>query len=1066
PQREQANQERERHFQDLAASVRAWTRQRIENVQNMIRGFKRTTTQTIRRYRSTIETAGTNAIRAARNWAEDRKLQGRSWWERIVATLSRWFSNSQEVNEQWEVRRTQQTRDGIASDLTIVNQIHVQVQQGVTQQQLLQKEGLTAEQRAIIQEYFAQQGTRHPLDVAAACLRQRLASNHRAQALPVFERELIAKPDEEFEKLNAVGRAMRPGFDCAQIAQDVHAAMDQIGTDEAAIYNSLQGLNAIQGAAVRKVYRIRYPDPHGRDLDQMLREELSGEELDRAQLQLEGRSATADAVALHDAMGLLNTDEAAIMDLLRGRSQAEIDAIRAEYETRFDEPLDVALNDGLDEGNEQDQASALLCGDRATADSIALDEAMRGGVFGWGTSEEEIESTYQRVRNEVQAQAEQEGWNSQQMEAEIRRRSQAIEARFNERYANVEQYNAPGLEGESVLRRAITSEMNPGPERDLANALADNDMLEADMARIEIERRSVYASDETINNVLRSQYERSLQATRLDQGPARRMTIQRQLDEIVRNNRNITEEELSSHRFRLEHQMQRDMEGEAQRRSCISMDALQNAYSERHGLPLSLVLAFNMSGNDYSRARAMLRQGGRLTPLQEIEYATRGLGTDEDAIRNRITGMTRAEIQELRQQWELRHPGQCFNDMLRGELSGRDESDIMDMVERGAPESAMERIAQERSRMERELDDLTGVLGGVAAGSEDAWLRRQMRELDDLEPRLRRTDLEPEERIALRDELDMRVQRVEEAVKDHRRAIDSVTDTATQIVGLVVGITVGAALTVLSGGLLGPVMIAVLASVAATLATMGTKQLIQGGSYGGEEIGVDLAVGVVDALTAVATAGMGGRILRGAGGAAQRAIRPTQATRLAGRLSQSALGQRIGRLRGVQGIRSGMSRLNQLETGVLTRGITGQNPLARNSQNMRIMAELMAEGIENAVSAAPAAFVQTALTDETWEGNVALNLLQGTAMGVGTGVLMGGVMQGAGHLYHGARGRIRLSTPEGRLMEANRILGESFQGFRERHPDASYFDFLSHADGMRAQAEVQERGLLPGAEPS
>lgn len=1056
----------QRRRQDLAANVRNWKREQIDAVQADVRRLQREATNTTQSHRTTLETAGDEAIAAARLWAEDRILEGSSWWERLVDQLTRWFGDAQGEVEQWEVDRTRDTRDGIVQDLAYITQLQQQVAQGATQEQLLAQDGLTAEQRDIIEAYFEQpEGRRHPLELAAVGLQQRLAGNHLSQSIPAFERELLAKPDADFEQLNAIGRAMRPGFDAASIAQQVHAAVDQWGTDEAAIYTQLQGLNTIQAAAVRKVYRSHYHS----DLDADLRDELSGEELTRAQLQLSGRSATADAVALHDAVAGLGTDEAAIMTLLRGRSQAEIETIRAEYEARYGESLEAALHGDLGEGNEQDQADALLRGDTATADAIALDQAMRDSFFSWGTDEAQIEQTYSRVRSEVQALAEREGWNSEQMEAEIRRRSQAIEAQFNQRYADVEQYQVPGMEGESVLRQAFASEMDPGPERDLANALADSDLAAADAARIEIERRSVYADDDTINGVLRSQYERSLQATRLDQSPARRRAIERQMQAILEANPDITEEELSRRRFQLEHQMERDLADEAQSRSRISMEALQNAYDDRYGRPLSFTLAMNMSGTDLEQARDLLAQGGRLTALQEIDYATRGAGTDEDALRRTLSGMTRDEIADVRRAWEAQHPDESFDAMLRGELSGRDQYDIMDMVEHGAPESASERIAQQRRRTEYELNELTGVFGGLAAGSEESWLRRQMADLEELEPQLHRplSQMTPEERLQLRDELDMRVTRVEDAIADHRRAIDSVTDTATQVVGLVVGVTVGAALTVISGGALGPVMIAVLASAASTLSTMGTKYLIQGGSYGVEDMGVDLAVGVVDALTAAATAGMGSRLLRGAGGVAQQAARPTQATRLASRFGQSALAQRIGRLPGVQGMRSGLSSLNRLESGLLTRGITGQSFLARiaqsERQSMRLFAELMAEGIENAASAVPSAVVGTALNDQTWQGNAALNLLEGTVMGVGTGLLMGAAMQGGGHLYQGTRRSIRLSTPEGRFLEASHILGDAFQQHRSQHPDATYADFMAHADGVRARAEVDRQGLIPGS---
>ena len=84
--------------------------------------------------------------------------------------------------------------------------------------------------------------------------------------------------------------------------------------------------------------------------------------------------------------------------------------------------------------------------------------------------------------------------------------------------------------------------------------------------------------------------------------------------------------------------------------------------------------------------------------------------------------MTKAEIKELREDWEALHPGESFDAMLRGELSGRDASDILDMFEHGAPESAKERIDQEQRRVNRELGELTGELGGAAAGKEADWV--------------------------------------------------------------------------------------------------------------------------------------------------------------------------------------------------------------------------------------------------------------------------------------------------------------------------------------------------------
>nr|WP_268968568.1 annexin [Palleronia pontilimi] len=844
-------------------------------------------------------------------------------------------------------------------------------------------------------------------------------------------------------KLEAVARAQTGSFSAATIAQQLRAAMDQIGTDEAQIYRALNGLTALQGAVVRKMYRARYD----RDLDYDLRDELSGDEQARAMAQIEGRQAEGDAIALHDAVAGLGTDEAAIMELLRNKTPAEVAAIRAAYLQRYGESLDDALRDDLAEGNEQDQAEALLRGDVATADAIALDEAMRGGLTGWGTSEEEIERVYTRTRSEVLAMAQRENWTAEEMEAEVRRRLRAIEARFGERYANVAQYNRPGLAGGTVLERAFASELS-GPERDLANALQGNNLVAADAARIEIERRGVYASDDAINDVLRSQYERALEARRLDEGPARQMRVRRLVDELRDRRPPLSENEISRQRIALERQMEREMEDGAQEDSRLSMGELRDVYQDRYFWPLSFAIETSMSGEDRNRARNMLQQGGRLTPLQEVEYATRTVGTDEAALRRVLTRMTRAEIQQLREQWEQRHPGRSFNAMLRSELTGRDASDIMDAVYHGAPETDEERIRQEERRVHREINHLTGVLGGAAAGNEADWMENELARLRALRAPLLRTDWPdtPEaraERERLSARVDERVQAVQDAVADHRRRIDAVTDFATQVIGIAVGVTVAVVLGAVSGGTLGVATIALMASLMATASTITTKILIKGGSYGIDDYGIDLAVGVVDAITAVATAGMGSRLIAPLRALAQRT--------------------RVGDVVGWMG-RTGLARRMAQAPGAATvRGLAGRAGLSREGLE-RGAAAFLAEGIEDAVGAAPSSFVQIALTDATWEGDPLKNFLESGGMALLQAVAMGRMMAGGMSVgqrgFAGLRGVARSRTEVGRLLEANRILQDGYARYREDNPGASIGDFLASPLGREARATIERRGLM------
>ena len=118
-----------------------------------------------------------------------------------------------------------------------------------------------------------------------------------------------------------------------------------------------------------------------------------------------------------------------------------------------------------------------------------------------------------------------------------------------------------------------------------------------------------------------------------------------------------------------------------------------------------------------------------------------------------------------------------------------------------------------------------------------------------------------------------------------------------------------------------------------------------------------------------------------------------------GNLGRAGIAQRVARSRAGQVVGRAAARANQAQTGFLARGIKGQNVLARmarvqDSRALRILAEGLAEGIENAAGALPSAFASTALNDQTWKGDPLKNLIVGTTTGVGMGVGMGAGMQG------------------------------------------------------------------------
>ena len=953
PERDPNDRDRETMLARFATDIRAGARTQTTAVANHFDRDIRISRETTQTYRREIESAGSVGIEATRQWAEDKILEGESWWTRFVARVTRWMEEAEDVNEQWRVRKTTELRDNVNRDLAVADRIGEALATGVSRDQILASQAISEDQRFVIGQFFALGEGAHPLEYAALSIKFQLAQSHRPHARQVFERELIATPisgaeDPVIDDLVAVTASEGGSFDPRAITEGVRAAMRGWGTDEARIYRSLANLSALQGNIVRKVYRARYNS----DLDSDLDSELSGDELDRAQQLLAGEQARADAAALHYAIAGLGTDEAAIMATLRSKSPEEIAAIRAAYLEQYGETLDAALEGDLADGHEIDQANALLNSNNALADAIAVDQAMRGGMFGWGASASEVEAVQNRIRQEAQALAEQNDWSAEQLEQEVQRRLREVEGHFEDQYGDVEEYNTPGLEGSTAMRRAFNTEFY-GAERDLVVALQDNNLAAADAARIEIERTGFYASDDRINTVLQSQYERSLVAARLDQGPSRRAYAEREFHRRVEALQPPESTDPVVHsRIRME--LQRDMEAaiesEAVARSRVSMDELEQVYNGEYIWPLSFVVDWNTSGDANARAVALFESGGRMDPLQEIEIAS--AAGDGSAALSRLSTMTKADIDRIAADWERRHPGRSFEDLLRSSFSGRDQSDILDTFEHGRPTDALETIDQERRRVRRELGDLTGTFGHAAASDEAAWMRAELSRLEALESQLRTPVPDTEEgraqSLGILDEVDRRANYVRAAVDDHRHQIDSVTNVVSQAIGVAIAIVVAVVVTALTlgtgAGAGVAIAAAIIGSVLATGATMATKQLIKGGAYGRDEMTTDLIVGAVDLVVSVATLGIGSRILgpimRGASGAAGLVRAAASGT---GRLIGNA-GSRLAATGAGRAVASGASRLagsgfGQAARGgisALGRGISGAGRgLARAGQRMR-----------------------------------------------------------------------------------------------------------------------------------
>ena len=918
-----------------AAGIRNWADGRRRAVTARVRELKGEATTDAGGFTGDVARAADTAVAQVRAWATARSGETRSWWEELWASFQDWSQRAQAEAESWAVVRAGEARDATVQNMGVLQAFVDSQGEAVDVETNAAFQSLSKEEQAVVRAYYAAPpGNRDALGAVAAGLAFRLAAEHRATLVETMRTQVLDKPDSEAWNLEEIGRAESP-FSAETISTELYQAMfggvTGWGTDEEQIYRNLSGLTKLQGRAVRAMYRM----DHGSDLDDDLASELDEDNaLVRARAALEGDPVLEAVGALNEAMhgGLtgVGTDEDTIMRMLRGKTAEQRAQIEEEYFRRYRVRLATELDSEMDD-HDQERAEALLAGDTHRADAIALDQAMHGGFLGLGTDEAQVESVYGDIRNDVAGEQAPDGkggmrpLTQEEMEAEVARRNLQVEASYDDRYGS------PG-DQESALRAAYRDELS-GPELDLANALADNDPVGADAARLEIEKRGVYTDDDVVNGVLENQYGRALEGLRRD--PAwreRRAAIQKQAQE----------EGWDPYRLAAaERALDREMEDAAKTGGAANMAALETRYDSSysrwgHG-GLRMMIALNMSGTDQEKARVLLEHGGHLTRAQRIDFATRGAGTDEAEFDRAVAGATAAEIAEINR--ELGTMGRpTVQSLARSELSGREEHD-MDIRLRGVPETAQEELHQADLKVGWELRN--SPVGGHERDVMTARLARMQRQY----ALINDPEADPVERRRALAQFQARGTGVQAGVEAYRAQVDAVTDAVATVAAL----TAAIAVTALTGGLAG----AVLGALYAAVVSMAVKSALKGAAYGGEEMAVDAVVGLVDAAAAAATFGVGNALLRVA----------------------SSQGGRLSRVGGTR------------VAGVLSRMATS------GSRAQRMIAHGVAEAVEGAAGALPSALAGNVLNDQNWEhGNPLLNIVGGTLTETGMGAAMGGVM--------------------------------------------------------------------------
>lgn len=124
--------------------------------------------------------------------------------------------------------------------------------------------------------------------------------------------------------------------------------MKGFGTNEKILIQILAKKDPIQINTIRQAYNQRMM----RDLIKDLEKETSGY-FEKGLVQIARGPLIGDCFTLYEAMKGLGTKEAALDDVLVGRSNADINAIKTEYQKIFKKSLESDLRGDLSGGTEQ-----------------------------------------------------------------------------------------------------------------------------------------------------------------------------------------------------------------------------------------------------------------------------------------------------------------------------------------------------------------------------------------------------------------------------------------------------------------------------------------------------------------------------------------------------------------------------------------------------------------------------------------------------------------------------------------------------------------------------------------
>lgn len=180
--------------------------------------------------------------------------------------------------------------------------------------------------------------------------------------------------------------------DYAALAVQIRKAIVGLGTDEEAVYRALRQL----GRDANKIARIEalYLNQFGDSLEDDIRGDFSGDELDQALTLISSTELELTARRIRTAVEGLGTDEDAIYAALNtlGRDQTKVKQLKDTYKNLYHEDLITRINDEMS-GDELGfalhllrQPTALQSSVAAEGEKVAIEMKQTGAKMRWNQS--------------------------------------------------------------------------------------------------------------------------------------------------------------------------------------------------------------------------------------------------------------------------------------------------------------------------------------------------------------------------------------------------------------------------------------------------------------------------------------------------------------------------------------------------------------------------------------------------------------------------------------------------------------------------------------------------------